>query len=240
MKHELQQLLKLQAIDLGILEIEQEIDRIPVLLRESGQRIEDTENRIKDTKNTLQQVQLRKKEKEIEIESFQTEIKKRQSELYTVKTNEAYAMLLKEIEDKKKGIAQAEESLIAIMEEEEQTQGALKEYEKLLADTRKNAEKQKAELRQRQGIMEKTLEEKCIERNAASKDIPAAILGQYDALRKRKGGLAIVPVRSEYCGGCNISLLPAIISELIGGKEITVCNNCSCILYIPDENEKIP
>jgi hypothetical protein len=76
----------------------------------------------------------------------------------------------------------------------------------------KNAEKAMAELRSK---------------------IPAQILGHYDRLVVRgKKGVAIV--RDQVCTGCHMRLPIGVITTLMHGQDIQLCDTCGRYLYLPD------
>lgn len=55
--------------------------------------------------------------------------------------------------------------------------------------------------------------------------------GQYEALRKKISGLAVVPVHKQTCGGCRIVLSMGTMQELRDPNRLVRCENCGRILY---------
>lgn len=56
-------------------------------------------------------------------------------------------------------------------------------------------------------------------------------IGQYEALREKKKGLVIVPVRKQTCGGCRIGLSMGTMQELRNPNRLVLCENCGRILF---------
>jgi predicted nucleic acid-binding Zn-ribbon protein len=68
--------------------------------------------------------------------------------------------------------------------------------------------------------------------------IPPPILGHYDRLRARdKKGVAIV--RNQSCTGCHMRVPIGLITVLMRGEDVQLCESCGRYLYLPDpaENE---
>jgi predicted nucleic acid-binding Zn-ribbon protein len=66
--------------------------------------------------------------------------------------------------------------------------------------------------------------------------IPLPILGHYDRLRARdKKGVAIV--RNQSCTGCHMHVPIGLITVLMRGEDIQLCESCGRYLYLPDPAE---
>jgi predicted nucleic acid-binding Zn-ribbon protein len=68
--------------------------------------------------------------------------------------------------------------------------------------------------------------------------VPPPILGHYDRLRARgKKGVAIV--RNQSCTGCHMHVPIGMITVLMRGEDVQLCESCGRYLYLPDpaENE---
>ena len=62
--------------------------------------------------------------------------------------------------------------------------------------------------------------------------IPAPILGHYDRLLARgKKGVAIVS--NQVCTGCHMSVPIGVITMLMRGEDIQLCDTCGRYLYLP-------
>jgi predicted nucleic acid-binding Zn-ribbon protein len=64
--------------------------------------------------------------------------------------------------------------------------------------------------------------------------IPSQILGHYDRLVAHgKKGLAAV--RGQVCTGCHMSLPIGVITTLMRGDDIQLCDSCGRYLYLAEE-----
>jgi predicted nucleic acid-binding Zn-ribbon protein len=63
--------------------------------------------------------------------------------------------------------------------------------------------------------------------------IPAPILVHYDRLMAR-GKKGIVAVRHQTCSGCHMRLPIGVVSTLMHGTDIQLCDCCGRYLYLPE------
>jgi len=78
-----------------------------------------------------------------------------------------------------------------------------------------------------------TIEVKKKERETFATTVPEKIRDRYESIREKKGGVAIVPLSDNSCGGCQMGLTPNIVNEIIKAKVMVLCDSCSRILYNP-------
>ena len=64
--------------------------------------------------------------------------------------------------------------------------------------------------------------------------IPPPILVHYDRLIAR-GKKGIVPVRHQTCSGCHMRLPIGVITTLMHGTDIQLCDSCGRYLYLPED-----
>jgi predicted nucleic acid-binding Zn-ribbon protein len=66
--------------------------------------------------------------------------------------------------------------------------------------------------------------------------IPEPILGHYDRLRTR-GKKGIAEVRNQVCSGCHMGVPIGMITTLMRGADVQLCENCGRYLYLPEPVE---
>jgi predicted nucleic acid-binding Zn-ribbon protein len=84
------------------------------------------------------------------------------------------------------------------------------------------------------------LKSKQEERDIYAKTVPPALLTQYDVIREKRGGVAIVPMTNNSCGGCRMALTPAKANDIRKAKAMILCDSCMRILYLPVEQVTAP
>jgi predicted nucleic acid-binding Zn-ribbon protein len=234
MNNELKQLMELQAIDSVIDGYRVDLAAFPAQIDALRAQIKEIQDSIEQEKKNLTQLQVKKKEKEIEVSTQEQKMKKNEMDLNTVKSNEAYKGLLTEIEAAKNFKAQLEDEILTIMMDNDRLLAELKS-----AEVRVKGEQQKieAQIKAKEGEIaqiQSRLEAEEKKRQEFAPNIKPDILTRYEFIRGKKKDIAIVQIEKDTCGGCNTILTQVLINEARKGKEITVCESCSRILYIPE------
>src|SRR5215831_4485915 len=66
--------------------------------------------------------------------------------------------------------------------------------------------------------------------------IPPQILGHYDRLVAR-GKKGVATVRDQVCTGCHMRLPIGVVTTLMHGLDIQLCDTCGRYLYLPPVTE---
>lgn len=69
-------------------------------------------------------------------------------------------------------------------------------------------------------------------RDSVTPGVPAALLAEYEQLRKRLGGVAVAPLNGNSCGGCHISMSATEIAAIRSAPESQLihCEECDRLL----------
>lgn len=80
--------------------------------------------------------------------------------------------------------------------------------------------------------VESRLEALGAEREAVAEGVDAALLKQYEQVRRARRGVGLVEiVDNQRCGGCNVRLPIHVIQKARGGQGVTRCPSCGRILW---------
>jgi predicted nucleic acid-binding Zn-ribbon protein len=148
-----------------------------------------------------------------------------------VTSTEAFAAAGKELETRKKSIAEKEDTVMKIMEEREVLEKKAAQLEADFAGVGKKYDEQEKELEaQNAEVDQKTLGLRQ-QREAMAKAIDKSLLARYEQIFKRREGSAIVAVRGEVCQGCDMGVPPQIANFVRSGEQgVQTCPHCSRIL----------
>lgn len=73
------------------------------------------------------------------------------------------------------------------------------------------------------------------EREKVAEDVDAALLKQYEQVRKARRGVGLVEIiDNQRCGGCNVRLPIHVIQKSRSGKGVTRCPSCGRLLWAKD------
>jgi hypothetical protein len=229
----LQTLIELQAYDSRIAALESEAARLPKQLETIQSSLADARKQVEASKSRLDATrkELRAKEKDLEVIAARRS--KLEARLYEVKTNKEYSAALLEIEESKQEKGQTEEEILALMELQERLGVELREAEKRLKAREEQATQDEGVVRTKLASVEAELAGVRGERNSRARDVPAALLADYDKLLRARHGVAVAAVTGgAFCGGCRVSIRPQAIQELRSAVTVMMrCESCGRYLY---------
>lgn len=231
-KEQLKILLQLQQKDIVLDTFRNKLEQIPEQIEQIKTELETAHQQMSAAKEQLNKFQLQRKDKEAELEQIEAQIKKHQQELNQVKTNEAFKALLAEIEKAKVGKSKLEDDILAIMEVQDQKSKDRKkeEQEFKLKEAQWNTSTQQLEEEKKKVEEQSAAAE--TERETFVQEIPPEALEHYRRIRAGKRGAAIVQIKNDACGGCNLRLPPHVVNEVMKGQELIYCESCQRILTL--------
>ncbi|MFQ5867685.1 MAG: zinc ribbon domain-containing protein [bacterium] len=235
MNEQLKRLIELQEVDSLLDSIRGEIDQIPKEIDRLKTEFEESQASLEELKKNMAQLQVARRNKELELKTTEEELKKHQSELFTIKTNEAYTALLKEIEAEKKLKNEIEDTVLTVMEEEDVLLAKEKIKKEEIAKKKEAVTRGQKELQDKLQRLNQNLQEVESEQKQKIASIGPEIFKSYQRIREKKDGVAVVPIVDGFCGGCSIVLPTQLVNDVLRGEELVACRNCLRILYLKEE-----
>lgn len=231
MREELELLVKLQAVDLDVKQLQGKKEECPERLRHIEKKAQEEEQESRLTLEKREELRQRKKEKETELEDEIVQLKKSQSKLMAVKTNREYQALLKEIEEIKKANRKREDEIVAIMEDMEHLDQDIKKKQEEIDKIKEEIEIERKRSDSLALQYDRELAKLEESRKTMAKNIPEKLLKRYDFLRSKRNGLAVVGVENAVCLGCHMNIPPQLYNELLKEEKIISCPSCQRIIY---------
>jgi hypothetical protein len=190
---------------------------------------------MKEAEENVKSLEVKRKEKEMELGSKEEEVKKLQTQLYQIKTNKEYTAMLNEIESRKADNSVLEEDIIKLMDAIDSARSKVKEEKEKFEQESKNTDEKIKQVDQRVKEIDSALAEFRKKRDEITPSIDPDVLKDYNRILAGRGGLAIVRVVNDTCGGCYMHLPPQVINEIRMKDKVIYCESCQRILYITDE-----
>jgi predicted nucleic acid-binding Zn-ribbon protein len=215
---------KLSAIGRRKMEIPERMQSMEQALAEEKKELEEHQQRLKDAS-------LRQRNLEKQLQENAEDRKNKQKRLLEVKTNEEYKALLKEIEYAKQADSETEDSILVLFEEIDSLEKALQEKERSTQENEKKLEEEKQRLERETREIDKEHQFLQHERRRVCEELAPEVLEDYEKIRSRRSGQAVVMVRKEICPGCHMQVPPQTINEVLQTGEIRHCPFCRRILY---------
>ena len=169
---------------------------------------------------------------EKDLEVVQAKRSKTEARLYEVKTNKEYSAVLAEIEDIKQEKGRVEEEILVLMESQERLASDIKEAESRFQTRDGQGKQEEAAFQEKLRVVEIDLAMVRTERAELARQLPPAMLADYDKLLKARGGLALAQVvKPNLCGGCRMTVTPQRLQELRAQTAPLPCESCGRYLY---------
>ena len=234
MKAEISNLVKLQARDDEIRTLESRLAAIPKEVEALEREIATEKNDVKAAEDALAESQKRQRAAEGELSTAEEKASKYQNQLMSVKSNEEYTAMQKQIEATKNETGDVETKILQgldTLEELEQERAAreqeLKEGQKKVSGMEKELDDEKVKL-------EAELAERQEARVELLSVIPEDLFEEYQKIAETRGGVAMAAAVEERCQVCMVRIRPQAFHELKLGDKHN-CGSCTRILYYMEE-----
>jgi hypothetical protein len=231
MPPELSPLIRLQAVDDRIAELNQEIAALPKHITLIERKLESHARRLEADRAALSANQKDRKRLEGEIQIQEQKISKLKSQMMDAKTNEQYRAFQHEIEFCENEIRKAEDRILDLMGESEPLEKNVTAAEEDLKKERAQVEREKEDARARTAVDQKAVAELQAERKELIGKVGSSAHGEYARIRKARGGLALSEALAGRCSACHMTLRPQFLQDLKKSEKIMNCESCGRIVY---------
>ena len=232
MDAQLKTLIDLQGVDTRIAALETEAARLPKEIAAIHAALLTMKQQVDSAKALLDAARKDQRAREKDLEVVQAKRSKTEARLYEVKTNKEYSAVLAEIEDIKQEKGRVEEEILVLMESQERTAADIKDAEGRYKTREAQGKQEEAAFQAKLREVETELAGVRTERGELTRQLPAAVLADYDKLLKARGGLALAQVvKPNLCGGCRMTVTPQRLQELRAQSALLPCESCGRYLY---------
>jgi predicted nucleic acid-binding Zn-ribbon protein len=230
MNIQLEQLLRLQGIDVELGKISDEQSAIPESMMAIEDGVREAEATCQQEKENLAALNKRRLSLENDLVLLNERLKKYQMQLLSAKTNQEYQAFLKEIELAKENISKSEEDILTLMDDGERMSADLSARDAELEKEKASSKREIESLRERLSLLSEQYKEKTAERKELAEMMDNRLLAKYERIKDGRGGNAVVVIETEVCAGCHTTLPPQFAAEVRKGDEVLACENCGRIL----------
>jgi len=227
-------LVKLQGLDSEIYALKNEKEIKPLEIKAMELSFEAKKQNLALLEKNSLDLQKQRKGHELELAVNAEAVKKLQSQLYSLKTNKEFQVMLQQIADTKADGSVIEEKILIlfeasdkIKEQIDQENLKLKEEEKIFLE-----QKKKVELRIKE--IEERLSQLAAQRKQVTPEIDPRMLTEYERILSSRDGLAIVAVKDNSCTGCHMLVPPQVINLIKMYEHVVTCEVCNRIFYIEE------
>ena len=229
---EIEQVTRLQSLDMKIAELEREVATLPKHIAQIEKALDSHVRRLEADRAALAANQKERKQLEDDVKVENQKISKLRDQMLGAKTNEQYRAFQHEITFCETAIRKAEDRTLDLMTESEPLDGAVKKAEVALKEEKQQVDAEKAKARERTATDQKQLDELKTERQQLVASLGKPAYSAYERIRKKwRGGSAVAEAIEGRCSACQILLRPQFYQELRHAQSMMFCESCGRILY---------
>lgn len=226
-------LFNLQKVDYNAVKVRRRFQEIQKALTASSE-LAAARERVSKVQTELSQLTSEQKDCELEAESLANRIAETDKQLMSGETtnHKELESLQANLEALKRQKDAVESRSVEVLEQIEKLASNLENFQSEL-ETVEGAWKQKVtalksdgqKLQQQFQLLKK-------KRKVIVQSLDKSALELYDQLRKRKGGVAVAPLKEDTCGACNMQVPSGVISSARSTEsEPVYCPSCGRILF---------
>jgi len=231
-------LLALQEVDLQMLSLEEERAKLIESIELQTAEVERERAEVVEREARLKRIKVEIKSSEAELAETGEHVRKFEGQQVLVKTNQEYKALDKEIYEAKARRAQVEDALLEKMEQLEEETEALRQCRQKLDNEISGLERETGGADEQVRRIEEQIADHRRKRAEIASTIERVPLSQYERIFRNKKGAALAPLVNRACQGCHLSV-PAGVESVLRrhASNIVTCENCSRILYVPEQED---
>lgn len=228
-------LTSLQRLDQKISDRKREADGAARQLRDleaaAGERAAEA-TRARDVCNEARQ---RQTAIERELAELEEKMKDRRMRMQRIRNEKEMQATQREIETMKERIGQLEEQELQVLEETEALAAKVAEAEEHLRQGQQALNAERAQLEAEESELAKAVARDAQVREELAAAIDGGLMRRYEFIFSRRGGTAVVAVRSGTCQGCHMHVPPQLFNQILKGEEVFACPSCHRLLFVlPD------
>ncbi len=227
-------LVKLQELDSEIYALENEKAAKPQEIKAIDAAFELKKAGLAELEKRSLEVQKNRKEKELELATNAEAVKKLSGQLFSLKTNKEFQTMQQQIADTKADGSVIEEKILLSFEESDKIKAQIDAENLKLKNEEKVFQQQKKAVELRVQEIADRLNQLDAQRKQVSPGIDPKMLQEYERILHSRGGLAIVTVKDNSCGGCHMLVPPQVINLIKMYEKVITCEVCNRILYIQE------
>jgi predicted nucleic acid-binding Zn-ribbon protein len=232
-REEIEQLIKLQAMDTRLYIAECKLAKVPEALQTVKAEYERLNSEKESAAERYAALKGEYTDAKISLDEKREMREAAQKKLLSVQNNKEYEAALKEMDNLKRDVSNLERQTAQAAEE-------LKSLETVIAETTAASEEKENTyhmLKTEREIENKALYDEVAslkkEREEFAATIKKSVISRYDRVRKARNNLAIVPIHMETCSGCNMKVPPQFAVEIKKERDLLQCPHCQRFLYNP-------
>ncbi len=180
----------------------------------------------------------RQRDLEGRLAAAEAKMKDRRMRITRIRNDKELGLAKREVDLLKEEIGALETELVTVMEQVETMTAKLQGLESELARLSGERDREATDLRETIARLSADIERERAERAELVQTIDGDLRRKYEMIFSRRGGLAVVEVRSGICQGCRMRVPPQLFNQIQRNEQVILCPSCQRMLYWRAEGEE--
>jgi predicted nucleic acid-binding Zn-ribbon protein len=230
LKEQLILLTGLQKVDARIQEVQGAIRALPEKLAPAKQDLARLAELLQLEKDEFTKTEAWRREQEDVLRQEDDAIKKAKIKLQASKNTRDYAAASRELDNKRRSMAEREEEILKVIEALETSKTSIVGHERDVETLRQHVCDDETDIAAKVAELQSGIAGAVDERKTLAAKIDAGILERYQTVANRRG-IAVVPVLEGACQGCHMRIPPQLVNILARHESLESCPSCQRLLY---------
>jgi predicted nucleic acid-binding Zn-ribbon protein len=231
----LKTMLELQDLDTQLGKWEKQRLALQKQLDESQKLVKASQAKQDEQRKSSEAERKKRSLLELEVKVKEEEIKKHNAQLSLLTSNDQYKAKLSEIQNARKEIASIEETILALITNEEAIKARLDEEARSLAEQTAAAGAKQSEMAAAAKAFEDQVLAEQGKRQSLLERMGADFAAIYARFHKANKGKVITRVEKERCTNCQMKISAHQINEVRKLKNVCYCQSCGLILAYAEQ-----
>ena len=231
MNTDLERLIVLQRLDSAAHDAHRRLAQAPERETALEARLAAARDAVAAAKAKLTDSQSVRRDHEKTVALHQGRLSKFREQAMSVKTNQEYHAIQKEIEFAQTEMKAAEDAVLEKMLEGDDLTAGVKRAEADLAAEQKKVDAEKKAIAAEAGELKAALEKLAAERADVVRALTPQVLATFELVANRRNGVAIAEARNGICTICHVRLRPQVFNNILRNDQIIQCDSCNRIMY---------
>jgi uncharacterized protein len=229
MHADLERLIALQKLDTAAHDAQRRLAEAPEREKALDARLEAA--RVAHARAQLAANQTKRREIEKDVAMHQGRLSKFREQAMSVKTNQEYHAVQKEIGFAQTEIKALEDQILELMLEADEQHAAVKRADKELAEELKAVDAEKQTMTAEHEQLKASLDRTAGERAQLTSALDPQVLAIFERVAKGRNGIAVAEARDAVCSICHVRLRPQVFNNVRRNDSIIQCDSCQRVLY---------
>ena len=231
MHQDLEKLIVLQRLDSTAHDAKRRLAEEPEREKAFEAQLAAARDVVATVKAKLAGNQSARREHEKTVALHQGRLSKFREQAMSVKTNQEFHAIQKEIEFAQNEMKAAEDQVLERMLEADDLTAAVKRVEAELASEQKKVEAARKAMAAESADLKATLERVAVERTDLVRSLTPQVFATFELVASRRNGVAVAEARDGICTICHVRMRPQVFNTVRRNEEIVQCDSCSRFLY---------